>query len=146
MSVLITRLLTVWRKPVFWALLGAIVAGAVAWEVRGWQAASLIGSAHTAQTRAEKQLSDLRAAVANNVAEIERLRADEQTKALNATKAQTAKLLDLQARLAESERERVQMSAKLREELAHASAGDARDLGPAVLRYLERVRGEQSAH
>jgi hypothetical protein len=145
MTAIVTQLLTGWRAPLFTALLGAAVAGSAAWQVRGWQTASLIGSAHVAQARAEKELSDLRATVANNVAELERLRADEQTKALNAAKAQSRTLLDLQARLAQSERERIKVSAQLNEELSHAPAGDARDLGPVVLRYLERVRAEQAA-
>ena len=145
MSAIITQVLTRSWRPLLYVLLGAVVAGSVAWKVRAWQAESLIASAHVAQARAERDLSDLRATIASNVAELERLRADEQMKALNATRVQTAKLLDLQARLAESERARVQVSAKLNEELAHASADDARDLGPVVLRYLERVRAEQSA-
>ena len=144
MIAIFTRLMTGWRGLSLSALLGFAVASVLVWEVRGWQATSLIATARTAQAHAERELSDLRAVVANNVAELERLRADEQTKALNATKAQAARLLDLQTRLAESERERIQMSAKLSEELAHASASDTRDLGPIVLRYLGRVRTEQS--
>lgn len=145
MTAIVTQLLTGWRGLLFFTLLSAAVAGSLAWEVRGWQAASRIGTADVARVRAEKELSDLRAAVASNVAELERLRADEQTKALNAAKAQNRTLLDLQARLAQSERERIQASAQLKEELSHASTSDARDLGPVVLRYLERVRAEQSA-
>ena len=146
MNAIITRLVMGWRGPLLCALLGATVIGSVAWEVRGWRAASLIEGAHTARALAEKQLSDLRVKVANNIADLERLRADEQTKALNAAKAQTRQLFDLQARLVESERERVQVSVKLKEELTHASSSDARDLGPIVLRYIERVRSEQSGH
>jgi hypothetical protein len=145
MNAIVTQLLTRWRGVLLSALLGAALAGSVAWELRGWQAASRIEAAHTARVLAEKDLSDLRAAIANNLAELERLRADEQMKTLNAAKEQTRRLIDLQTRLAESERNRLQMSAKLREELAHAT-GDARDLGPGVLRYLERVRAEQSPH
>jgi hypothetical protein len=145
MRAIVARLMTGWRGLLVSALVGFAVAGSLAWEARGWQAASLVASARTAQARAEKELSDLRATVATNIADLERLRADDQMRALNVAKAQTAKLLDLQARLAESERERVRMSAKLREELAHATVSDARDLGPVVLRYLERVRAEQSA-
>jgi hypothetical protein len=144
MNALVTRLLMGWRGPLLCVLLGAAVVGSVAWEVRGWRAASLVGSADSARAHAEKELSDLRATVTNNIAELERLRADEQTKALNAAKAQTRRLLDMQARLVESERERVRVSAKLKEELTHASSSDARDLGPVVLRYLERVRAEQA--
>jgi hypothetical protein len=78
------------------------------------------------------------------MADLERQRADEQVKALNAANAQHRKLLDLQASLTESERARVKVSTQLEEGLNHAPLGDARDLGPAVLRYLERVRSEQS--
>ena len=144
MNAIVTRLLMGWRGPLLCALLGAAFVGSVAWEVRGWRAASLIGTADSARAHAERELADLRAAIANNIADLERLRADEQTKALSAAKAQTRQLLELQARLAESERSRAQVSAKLKEELAHASSSDARDLGPIVLRYLERVRAEQS--
>ena len=35
------------------------------------------------------------------------------------------------------------MSALLKEGLVDAPLGEARDLGPAVLRYLDRVRSEQ---
>ena len=134
-----------WRAALFSALLGAGFAGSAAWEVRGWRDASAISAANTDQARAEKALSDLHAVVANNLADVERVRADEQAKALGAAKAQNQRLLDLQARLAASERERVKESAKLREELSHAPTGDSRELGPAVLRYLDRVRDEQSA-
>ena len=144
MNAIVTRLLMGWRGPLLCAFLGAAVVGSVAWEVRGWRVASLIEGAHTARAHAESELSNLRATVANNMADLERLRADEQTKALNAAKAQTRRLLDLQARLAKSDRERVQISAKLKEELTHASSSDARDLSPIVLRYLERVRAGQS--
>ena len=145
MSAFITELLAGWRAPLLWALLGATIAGSGAWEVRGWRTASLVAAANTAQVRAEKALSDLRAEVATNVAELERLRADEQTKALTLAKAQNRKLLDLQARLAASERERIEVATKLKEELIDAPEDDVRSLGPAVLRYLDRVRAEQSA-
>ena len=78
------------------------------------------------------------------MADLERRRAEEQITALNAAKNQNRRLLDLQARLAESERARVRISTQLEDGLNHAPLGDARDLGPAVLRYLERVRSEQS--
>ena len=144
MSAIVMQFLTGWRRLLVAALIGSAVVGPVAWQIRGWQAALLVANAHAARDRAEKELSDLRATVANNVAELERLRADEQAKALAASKAQARRLLDLQARLAESERERADVSSKLREELTHASTADAHDLGPVVLRYLERVRVEQS--
>jgi hypothetical protein len=83
-------------------------------------------------------------ALANNVAEFERQRADEQVKTLDTLKIQNRRLLELQARLADSERERFTISAQLREGLLDAPLGDTRDLGPAVLRYLDRVRSEQS--
>lgn len=137
------QLLAGWRGRLLAALLSATIAGSAAWTVRGWQAASAIGAANTAQARIETELANLRAVVANNLADIERTRADEQAKALTAAKAQSQRLLDLQARLAASERERAVLSAKLREELIHAPTGDARELGPTALRYLDRVRDEQ---
>jgi hypothetical protein len=142
---MMTQLLPGWRGIALSALLSAGIAASAAWEVRGWRDASIVAAAKTAQARAEKVTSDIRGALANNLADLERQRADEQLKALNAAKIQNRRLLDLQARLAESERARVKMSTQLEEELTHAPLGDARDLGPAALRYLERVRSEQSA-
>ncbi len=141
---MITQLMTGWRSVAVSALLSAGIAASAAWEVRGWRDASLVGDAKTAQARAEKAVSDIRGAVANNIADLERQRADEQANALNAAKDQSRRLLEIQARLAESEQARVKISTQLEEELNHAPQGDARDLGPAVLRYLERVRSEQS--
>ena len=142
---MIARLLTGSRGFMLSAGLGAAIAAASAWHVRGWRDAALIGAAVTAQTHAEKDLSDLMATVASHRAELERARADEQTKALNSAKAQGQRILDLQAHLATSERERFVLSAKLKEELSDAPDGDARELGPAALSYLERVRTEQVA-
>jgi hypothetical protein len=104
-----------------------------------------VAGANAAHARTEKALSDLRGAVASNVAELERMRADEQAKALTAAKTTNRRLLELQARLAESERDRIEAAAKLKERLTDAPQDEARDLGPAVLRYLDRVRAEQSA-
>ena len=141
---MITQLMTGWRSVAVSALVSAGVAGSAAWEVRGWRDASLVATAKTAQARAEKAVSEIRGAVADNMADLERQRADENVRALNAAKVQHRRLLDLQASLAESERARVKISTQLEEGLNHAPLGDARDLGPAVLGYLERVRSEQS--
>jgi hypothetical protein len=143
---MIPQLLAGWRGVLLTAVLSASIVGSAAWQIRGWQAASAIGAANTAQARAEKALADLRAAVANNLADVERVRADEQARALRIAKAQSRYILELQTRLAASERERIAESAKLQEELAHAPTDDTRELGPAALRYLDRVRAEQSAH
>lgn len=141
---MIARLLAGSRGFMLSAGLGAAIASASAWHVRGWRDSGLIGAAVTAQTRAEKELSDLMATIASHRAELERARADEQTKALNSVKAQGQRILDLQARLGASERERLVLSTKLKEELSDAPDGDARELGPAALSYLERVRTEQA--
>jgi hypothetical protein len=141
---MITRLLAGWRSVAIAALFSATVAASVAWEIRGWRDASLVGAAQAAQAHAEKAASEIRAAFANSMADLERQRADEQIKALSVAKNQTRRLLELQARLAESEQARVKISTQLEEGLTHAPLGDARDLGPAVLHYLERVRSEQS--
>ena len=138
------ELLAGWRSALLSALLGASLAGSAAWQLRGWQAASAIGAANIAAARAGAELSELRIAVANNVADMERVRADEQTRATRAAKAERQTLITLQARLAASERERAKLSVETRKELIHAPAGDARELGPAALRYLNRVRDEQS--
>ena len=143
---MITQLLSGWRGIVASVLLSAGLAASAAWEMRGWRDASLVGAAKTAQAHAEKAMADIRAALANKMADLERQRADEQGKALNAAKDQSRRLLELQARLAESERARVKISTQLEEELNHAPPSEAHDLGPAVLRYLERVRSEQSKH
>jgi hypothetical protein len=141
----ITQLLAGWRSVAISAVFSAAVAASAAWEVRGWRDASLVGAAKAAQAHAEKVLADSRSTLANSIANLERQRADEQLEALNRAKAQNRRLLELQARLAESERERIKASIELEEGLSHAPSGDARDLGPAVLRYLDRVRSEQSA-
>lgn len=142
---MINQFLAGWRSIAISALFSAAVAASAAWEVRGWRDASLIGSARAAQARAEKAVSDMQGAIANSMADVERQRADEQIKALNVAKDQNRRLLELQARFAESERARVKISIQLEEGLSHAPLGDARDLGPAVLRYLDRLRSEQSA-
>ena len=134
-----------WRGALLSALLGACLAGPAAWSLRGWAAATERAVANTALVRAEAKLSELQASVANNVADIERVRADEQTKALQAARAQTQQLVSLQALLATSERERAKLSTEIQKDLIHAPTSDTRELGPAALRYLDRVRDEQSA-
>jgi hypothetical protein len=140
---MIAQLLSGWRGVAAFALLGASIAASTAWEVRGWRDASLMSDAKAAQARAEQSASDVRLALANSIAELERRRADEQAKALDAVKTQTRRLLELQTRLAESERDRIKISEQLKEGLTHVPFGDARDLGPAVLRSIDRVRFEQ---
>lgn len=141
---MIAQLLSGWRGVAAFALLSAGIAASTAWEIRGWRDTSLIGAAVAAQARAEQAASEARLALANNISELERQRADDNVKALDAVKAQNRRLLELQTRLAESECERIKISEQLKEGLIHAPFGDARDLGPAVLRYLDRVRSEQS--
>ena len=142
---MISQLLAGWRGVAISAVFSAAIAASAGWEARGWRDAALVGAAKTAQAGAEKAMSDVRSVFANNMADLERQRADEQAKALNDAKAQNRRLIELQARLATSERERIKASIQLEQGLAHASSGDARDLGPAVLRYLDRLRSEQSA-
>lgn len=139
------QLLAEWRGPLLFALLGAALAGPAAWHIRGWAASSQLAVVKTALARAEARQSDLQAAVANNLAIIERVRADEQTKALRTAKAQTQQLISLQSLLAASERKRTKRSLEAQKELIHAPTSDTRELGPAALRYLDRVRDEQSA-
>ena len=140
---MIPQLISGWRGIGIFSLLSASIAASSAWEVRGWRDASRIGTAEAALARTEKAASDFRVTLANSIAELERKRADEQIKVLDAVKIQNRRLLELQAQLAESERERFMISAQLKEGLVDAPTGEARDLGPAVLRYLDRVRSEQ---
>jgi hypothetical protein len=141
---MITQLTSGWRGIAVFALLAASIAASAAWELRGWRDGARIGTAETARADAERAATDARLTLANSVAKFERQRADEQIKVLAAMRLQTRKLLELQTRLAESERERLTISSQLKEGLLDAPLGDARDLGPTVLRYLDRVRSEQS--
>jgi hypothetical protein len=141
---MISQLLAGMRGLGFAALMSASIAAPLAWHMRGWQDASVIALAEIAQARAEKKLADLNAAVASNLAEIERARADAEAKALSIAKAESVTILNLQARLAASERERLALSTRTRQELSPAPIADARELGPAALRYLDRVRAQQS--
>src|SRR5262245_24096214 len=140
---MIANLLAGHRAIVLAALLTAGVAGSASWQVRGWSDASSIAAARTDQARAERNFSDLSAAVANNRAELERARAEQEAKTRRAVESQSQKIIEVQTRLTASERKRLALSTELRKELSHAPIGDVRDLGPAALRYLERVRAEQ---
>ena len=137
---LLTAITVGWRGYAAAAAVAATVAGFGAWEVRGWMDASSIASHTTAQSKAERQISDLAAVVARNEADIERARATAEAEYAARVEDLARQLADTQSRLSLTERARETLSRQLTQELNHAQPSDARPLGPAVRRYLDRLR------